>query len=613
MEPLGGADAARYVDLRHVKTIFLGNDGSARQSLLCSLANCRESDVKSFDDINQLIRKQHLASRSWVERQLWKVSDNRPHISFWNFCGELECCTHFNFFLSAHQTIYLILFNVSDSPDVVVQQLSYWLRAVFDTGGLDHSIRIFLVGCHSDQVSKTRLDSCAHQIDNLLLAMGVFVPNRSKISLKWWSSADPLRWWWWPTPDSDATTGSVVDAIFEASERILKGPGTLHFPRVCERMLEEVKRLAQNCQESKSMPLVKLSELTEAQGLHVLAGSHQSPQRLDAVKICSEIGILIHFKDFDGEDWIGVNLNFCLDVITYFTNNVMNLKSTTSPLNRCILSKQEMYQIMTTVFQSAAPTVSWYASSLARGYPESLFGFFVTQTLLFPVDSRHMQLLSGDAYGFMVPMLLKPRPHSWRAIVGHLFSGPSVQDTSVSSWRFGMPIRIKASRFASPSHESLITVSKFLKLMLSKCFDYRHMWDASFLYHVEGTSIFVRLAEDRLGVDIVTIGPYDAPIPEQVSREVQDIALNLEFRDQQAKRICPHCCLSDHYLKTGLNRVFFEQQLNHYMEYGIRATCYFNHEFEASSLEQGDQVVLPAAPEPEGPFFPILTTLNPSL
>jgi hypothetical protein len=153
----------------------------------------------------------------------------------------------------------------------------------------------------------------------------------SASTLKWWSSADPLRWWWWPTPDSDATTGSVVYAIFEASERILKGPGTLHFPRMCQRMLEEVKRLAQNCLESTSMPLVKLYALAEAQGLHVLAGSHQIPQRLDAVKICSEIGILIHFKDFDSEDWVGVNLNFCLYVITYFTNNVMTWKATTLP------------------------------------------------------------------------------------------------------------------------------------------------------------------------------------------------------------------------------------------------------------------------------------------
>ena len=592
------------VELRHVKAIFLGNDAAARRSLLCSLANFRESDVKSFDEINQLIREQHVAGKSFLSKAFSR--DNRPNVSFWNFCGELECCTHFNFFLSAYQSIYIILFNVSDSPDVVVQQLSYWLRAVFDTGGLQHSIRIFLVGTHFDQVPQSRLDSCTYLIDNLLMAMGIFYPFRSQISLKWWSSTNPLKWLGFCQPsDTDATIHSVLDTIFDTSEKILsKGNGTLHFPIMYERMLDEVKRLAQNCQESKSMPLVKLSELTEAQGFRVLAGSHRNLRRLDAVKICSEVGILIHFKDIkDDEDWIGVNLNFCLDVVMYFTNYVMTLKSTSLPLNRCILSKHEMYQIVTNVFQSAAPTVSWYASSLAQSYPESLFGFFVTQTLLLPVDSRHIQLHSGDAYGFMVPMLLKPRPHSWRAIFGHLFSGHLVQDAAVASWGFGMPIRIKASRYTSASQESLITVSKFLKLMLSKCFDYRHMWDASFLYHVEGTSIFVRLAEDRLGVDIVTIGSYAASIPAKVSREIQDIALNLEFRDRQAKRICPRCCVTDQYLKSGLNRVFFEQQLDHYKEYGISGTCYFDHEVEASSLEEGEKLIMPAAPEPEGPFF----------
>lgn len=102
---------------------------------------------------------------------------------------------------------------------------------------------------------------------------------------------------------------------------------------------------------------------------------------------------------------------------------------------------------------------------------------------------------------------------------------------------------------------------------------------------------------------MITISP-EGPTAAALAQEVVGIASMLDLDRDQGMPLCPRCCLSDHYMRTGMSRVFFQQQVRHYKECGLRARCHINHEMDASCLEQGMVVALPAALDPEGPFFP---------
>ena len=375
-------------------------------------------------------------------------------------------------------------------------------------------------------------------------------------------------------------------------------------------MLKEVKKLAENCQEKKILPLIKLADVIEEDGCEILEGSHRNLRKLESIKLLNEVGILISYMDLHEEPWICVNLNFCVDVVMLFTNSILKLKSDPASSHESVMSKNEMHRIIQHVFETAVPSVSWYSSSLSQGYPESLFGFFEAQGLLLPVPGPRFrrQYSAADEILYVVPLLFNGRPDSWREVFGHVLHDA----LGAPLWSFGLPIRIKGLRFSSRRIEFMITVSSFLKLMLGRCCDSRFMWGASFVYHVEGTSIFVRLAEDRHGIDVVTIGP-EAPISAAIDLEIENIALELGLNERQSQRLCPLCCTSDDFVKSGTVRVYFQRQVDHYREFGENANCIHNHKLEASCLEEGSTLQMPAAPDAESSFFPNVCLANESL
>ena len=612
-----GLDAIRqFVDvedserhsLRDVKVVFLGNGGSGKRNLLCALANIRDSEYKNFDQMNQLIRRQYLSRKTWLAR---KFTADPPTLSFWNLGGQLEYSSHLNFYMSARQCVYVIVFSVVDSHEILVQQISYWLRAVFGCAGSQRSFRIFLIGSHIEAVHASLLDKhkdgIRDLIKKLLVAMGVFAQVDKLIFFDWWVSADPSF------PGHKEEVERITDKIVDSSAKLVS-ESILRFPDSYLPMLKEVKKLAENCQEKKILPLIKLADVIEEDGCEILEGSHRHLRKLEAIKLLNEVGILISYMDLHEEPWICVNLNFCVDVVMLFTNSILKLKSDPASSHESVMSKNEMHRIIQHVFETAVPSVSWYSSSLTQGYPESLFGFFVAQGLLLPVPGPRFrwQYSAADEILYVVPLLFNGRPDSWRAVFGHLLHfGHVLHDAPAApAWGFGMPIRIKGSRFSSRSVEFMITVPTFLKLMVTRCCDSRFMWGVSFVYHVEGTSIFVRLAEDRHGIDVVTIGP-EAPISAAIDREIENITLELGLNERhESLLLCPLCCTSDNYVKSGTVRVFFEQQVDHYREYGLNAVCHHNHVLEVSRVEQGAIFHMPAAPDAEGPFFPDVCRAN---
>lgn len=503
--------------LRHVKVIVLGSSADSRCSFVRRLANISGTDEKSFDEMNQLIRERHFSTKPLQHQLSFKVTEKRPSLSFWNFPEDLEIFPHIDFHISSRQTVYCILFNIGDSHEAIAQQISYWLSAIFQSSGTqleDQSIRVHLIGsdlsspvtqrvtlwhdvdCDEQSVyilpmSEQRKRGVVDTVQNVLSAMGLLAHfnSQSRIFLDWWTSADPrfpLR---------------MTDAIFTSAADVLDGPEMLQFPILYEHIMEELKLLARRCQDTKSLPLIRLCDipLHLHQEFKVLSGSHRNPRKLEAIKLCSDAGALIYFRDHRERDWICVNMNFGVDVTASFINFTTNLKTSSSSYNCSILSKDSLFKIFNSVFQSAGRlTVSWYASSLTPSSAVALFAFFEAQKLLLPVPSPDCDSNSEDSFGYLVPTLLNERPNDWRSVFSHLYSGRFVHGSATASWGFGVPIRVRGLRFMSSNIDFCITVSQFLQITLRKCREHRHMWDASFLYHVSGASIFVRCKRPSL-------------------------------------------------------------------------------------------------------------------
>lgn len=477
--------------LRHVKVAILGNSARSRRGFLRRLANIADDDDKSFDEINQIIRELHFCTNPWKNQLSFKVSEKRPMVSFWNFPEDLDVSPHVDFYMSSHQTLYFILFDIADSQEVVAQEISHWLRAIFHAADTQPSIRIHLIGSDlsspSPCISEAQKQSITDIVQSLLSALGLLAHYNSKnlIFLDWWSSADPRF------------AARMVDKVFNCAAELLDGPETLRFPVLYQHVLEEVKELARRCQDKKSLPLIKLSDipLHMQQCFRVLSGSHRNPRKLQAIKMCSEAGVLIYFRDQHEQDWICVNMNFGVDVTTSFINFTLRLKSSFSAYNRCcLLAHDDLFKIFSDVFQSSGVSVSWYASSLTHGSIHALFAFFEAQKLLLPVLSPQDDRQSEGSVVYLVPTLLRAQPDNWRSVFGHFYSGLFAHGALPASWGFGAPITVAGLRFLSSNVDFYISPATFLQITLYKCLDHRHMWQSSFLLHVSGVSLFVRRA-----------------------------------------------------------------------------------------------------------------------
>jgi hypothetical protein len=130
------------------------------------------------------------------------------------------------------------------------------------------------------------------------------------------------------------------------------------------------------------------------------------------------------------------------------------------------------------------------------------------------------------------------------------------------------------------------------------------MWGFSFVYSVEGTSIFVRLAENRRGLDVVTVGP-DVPISATINLEIQSLIFQLGFLHHASmKRLCPLCCTSDSYIQTALVRDFSQQQLEHHKTFKLDVVCHRGHSLSASTVEEGSILEICAPGNSQLTVFP---------
>jgi hypothetical protein len=157
-----------------------------------------------------------------------------------------------------------------------------------------------------------------------------------------------------------------------------------------------------------------------------------------------------------------------------------------------------------------------------------------------------------NSQSLVIPLALRGRPVCWSQIMGDRTSAVVV-----------------GQRLGATS-SSFVSAALFIKLMLAKCSDAERMWGCAFAYDVSGTGrgsscIFVRLREDRCSIDIVTVMRSHFEECEAVAQlEVHSIAelLGNNFSGpNDRKQLCPMCCSSDMFVRTGAVHAFYPQEV----------------------------------------------------
>jgi hypothetical protein len=154
--------------------------------------------------------------------------------------------------------------------------------------------------------------------------------------------------------------------------------------------------------------------------------------------------------------------------------------------------------------------------------------------------------LDGDCAQFMVPSSLQGRPSFWREVF----------DSQVLSFSCIRGVR----HFCM---DSMITVAAFVRTMTQLCSDPLRRWGCAFSFPLSnGGLIFVRLSESRDFVDVVVLGSSVSQlVGEVVESRFRDISTLLRCSTSNTLPLCPHCCASDMFARSGAVHAFFRQQL----------------------------------------------------
>lgn len=116
-------DAQNAEPLRRVKVLFLGNGRSGKTSLLRALAKKPlqpgEAGPDSTIGVSVDTLQQELKPGFFE-----KLAERLPDMTFWDFAGQLEYSAAHDFFLSARQAVYVIIFSVMEDRDSRMQQVA---------------------------------------------------------------------------------------------------------------------------------------------------------------------------------------------------------------------------------------------------------------------------------------------------------------------------------------------------------------------------------------------------------------------------------------------------------------------------------------------------------
>jgi hypothetical protein len=141
------AEALNAEPLKRVKVIFLGNGRGGKTSLLRALANqpLQPGDAGPDSTVGVSVDTLHQQLKPGFFK---KHVEGLPDISYWDFAGQLEYSAAHDFFLSARQAVYVIIFSVMEERDSQLHQVA--------------CVHPHLALCSDDSIKQVLVAYCVH-------------------------------------------------------------------------------------------------------------------------------------------------------------------------------------------------------------------------------------------------------------------------------------------------------------------------------------------------------------------------------------------------------------------------------------------------------------------
>jgi hypothetical protein len=343
----------------------------------------------------------------------------------------------------------------------------------------------------------------------------------------------------------------LCSSIFQGDPRLLK---MLRFPQEYRDFQKDVKKLSSL---RPGLPIVEL-ESVSGREYGLLAGSHSNAQSLQALQVLHDVGDVIFCTVSDGRG--GSKACLCwqpqvvANVIAKFADPDNRL-----PIQRGCASRAALEDILGQFLQDSMPAGT--SSKLERLRDAStLFNFLLALRVFAPVErpvAANGQLSvdssqDGSAQ-FMIPSALKGRPSFWREVFGLEQEGEQEQASCFSC--------VRGVRFACM--DAMITVAAFVRAMAQLCSNPAHMWGCAFSFQLLDCGyMFVRLAESRDFVDVVVLGSDMSEIVgEHVDEGFRKVTTLLRCSTSDPLLLCPHCCASDMFARSGAVHAFYREQI----------------------------------------------------
>jgi hypothetical protein len=332
-------------------------------------------------------------------------------------------------------------------------------------------------------------------------------------------------------------------SIFQGDPQLLK---TLRFPAEYRRFQTDIKKLDEL---RPGLPVLELESVIGAE-YGILAGSHTNAQGLQALQVLHDVGDIIfcHVSGTNG----GSKACLCwhpqvvADVIAKFADPDSRL-----PMQRGCSSRGNLEAILLQYLQESP----YRQSSAQKLHDDSkmLFNFLLTIRVFAPVErpnaigaSASSDAADDSGTEFMVPSSLQGRPSFWREV----FDSEALSFSCIRGVRcFSM--------------DPMITVAAFVRAMTRMCSDPARMWGCAFSVPLRnGGLIFVRLAESRDFVDVVVLGSDLSQLTDEcVDSSCREISTLLRCSSSDTRFLCPHCCASDMFARSGAVHAFYREQL----------------------------------------------------
>lgn len=543
-------DAMGQKPLNRVKVLFLGNGRSGKTSLLNTLVN------QPLEDDNHGPDSTPGVSVDALEKELkpsFLESFNRPEMTYWDFAGQLQYSAAHDCFFSNRQAVYVIVFNVMEDRESQINQVSFWLRTV--AVRVSEYVRFLIVGTKIDlikgeqSVVKKRLEGVAADMRSVLLnCCGLSVSEHSKVIFVTSIGAHPsyqqLR------RQFEAELHKFCSSIFKCDPSLLR---KLRFPKLYIETMEKISKLSASYSGLPLLHLESIDPLDSSKSF--LRNSHKNAQLMTCFSVLHDVGVIILYEiqDHAGHKspCICWKPQLLPDIMALFVDPIRS-----DNFQRGCALRADLHRVLKDYLDTKP---SWYQperqqnpSLQSSRYADSLFDVLVNLRVFVPIERRALESeahvpISESQMQFMVPCALKGRPSFWREVFG--------TQTYATSYLRGLRLQC---------FDPMITVAAFVRAMTALCSNPIHMWGCAFLFELRnGCCIFVRLAENRSFVDIVTFGSDLSQLnAELVDDACRQVAAFLSCNICSCRWLCPYCCTSDMFVRSGAAHVFFNEQFS---------------------------------------------------